>query len=59
MPSLLPYSVMCGGCKKIHGAEAEGPFAFIASARALGWTIPDALENKPIVCPDCNTAKTP
>lgn len=57
MPNLLPYSVMCGGCKKTHAAEAEGPFLFIADAQALGWVIPNALENKPIVCPECNKAK--
>lgn len=53
MPSLLPYSVQCAGCNTTHGSEAEGPFQFIAAAKALGWVIPSALENKPIKCPEC------
>ena len=49
----LPYSVICAGCAKKHAAEAENPFVFMAAARQLGWVIPTALENKPIVCPEC------
>lgn len=58
MPSLLPYSVICRGCNKTHASEAETPFLFIAAARALGWEIPNALDNKPIVCPECIKARS-
>lgn len=57
MPQLLPFSVTCAACKNTHGASDENAFLFIASTRALGWVIPDALENKPIVCPACNKEK--
>lgn len=53
MPQSLPYSVQCSQCGKTHGDNADNPFEFMSAAKALGWVIPMALENKPIKCPDC------
>lgn len=52
-PQQLPYAIACAKCKKQHAGEAENPFVFIEAAKTLGWTVPLALENKPIICPDC------
>lgn len=52
----LTFTVHCSGCgdKFSTTGQHTNTFAFLDHARAQGWIIPAALENKPIECPKCS-----
>lgn len=56
--NLLPASVTCGKCGARHDGLAKNTWEYIATMRAAGWIIPNALDNKPIQCPQCVGAKS-
>ncbi len=50
------FSVRCSKCENVRSANYDDVFQFIAASRVAGWEVPDALENKPILCPTCKAA---
>lgn len=52
----LTFTVHCAACgdKLTTTGQHQSTFEFLSWAQLEGWTIPLALDNKPIVCPKCH-----